>query len=117
MADPITPQTPGRVVHEYVPGKEITLAHLIASPQIELCEKLGIRQRGAIGILTFTPVISVIVAGDIGTKAADVEIGFIDRFTGALVLVGTVADVRSALEKINQVMEKMGFKPAPLTIT
>ncbi len=111
------PTSPERMRHEYVPGKEITLAHLIAHPDDEMCEKLGIRNRGALGILTFTPVVSVIVASDIGRKAADVEIGFIDRFTGALVLVGSVDDVRSALEDINDVMERMGFAPAPVTVT
>ena len=85
------PTSPERMRHEYVPGKEITLAHLIAHPDDEMCEKLGIRNRGALGILTFTPVVSVIVASDIGRKAADVEIGFIDRFTGGPVGLDTIA--------------------------
>ena len=32
---------PERIVQELVPGKEITIAHLIASPDITLYEKLG----------------------------------------------------------------------------
>ncbi len=45
-----------RVVQEYVPGKQVTLAHLIAKPKKELCERLGIEESQAIGILTITPV-------------------------------------------------------------
>ena len=30
-----------RIIQEFVPGKQITLAHIIANPVEELCEKLG----------------------------------------------------------------------------
>ena len=30
-----------RIIQEFVPGKQITLAHIIANPVQELCEKLG----------------------------------------------------------------------------
>lgn len=36
---------PSRIVQELVPGKEITIAHLIASPDITLYEKLGLDPR------------------------------------------------------------------------
>ena len=36
---------PERIVQELVPGKEITIAHLIASPDITLYEKLGLDRR------------------------------------------------------------------------
>ena len=36
---------PERIVQELVPGKEITIAHLIASPDITLYEKLGLDPR------------------------------------------------------------------------
>ena len=38
-------QMPERIVQELVPGKEITIAHLIASPDITLYEKLGLDPR------------------------------------------------------------------------
>ncbi|VFQ45065.1 BMC domain-containing protein [Desulfoluna butyratoxydans] len=91
-----------RVIQEYVPGKQVTLAHVIASPQQGIYMKLGLDDEAgdAIGILTITPPEGVIIAADIATKAAAVEIGFLDRFGGSLVLVGDVAGVESALEGV-----------------
>jgi ethanolamine utilization protein EutS len=44
-----------RTIQEYVPGKQVTLAHLIAHPVGDLYRKLGVDAGGAIGILTLTP--------------------------------------------------------------
>ena len=46
-----------RMIQEYVPGKQVTLAHLIASPDPVIFEKLGLQTdfQDAIGILTITP--------------------------------------------------------------
>ena len=105
-----------RVVQEYVPGKQVTLAHLIANPKKELCEKLGLVASSAIGILTITPCEAAIVAADVATKAAAVQIGFMDRFTGSLVLVGTVSSVEAALEQVtNFLSEGLGFTVPKLT--
>lgn len=91
-----------RVIQEYVPGKQVTLAHVIASPQKSIYLKLGLDEDAgdAIGILTITPSEGVIIAADIATKAAGVEIGFLDRFGGSLVIVGDVASVESALRAV-----------------
>jgi ethanolamine utilization protein EutS len=81
-----------------------------------LYSKLGIREAGAIGILTLTPTETSIIAADIATKAADVELGFLDRFTGSLVLVGEVAAVEMAMEAVNGFLsQKLRFTPALLT--
>lgn len=90
-----------RLIQEYVPGKQVTLAHVIAHPVNAIYEKLGLTISGAIGILTLTPGETVIIAADIGTKSAQIEIGFLDRFTGALVITGDVASVETALKEIN----------------
>ena len=71
-----------RIIQEYVPGKQVTLAHIIASPVSDIYERLGVEESGAIGIATLTPCETAIIAADIATKAANVEIGFLDRFTG-----------------------------------
>lgn len=105
-----------RVVQEYVPGKQVTLAHLIANPKKELCEKLGLVDSSAIGILTITPCEAAIVAADVATKAAAVQIGFMDRFTGSLVLVGTVSSVEAALRQVTNFLgENLGFNVPKLT--
>lgn len=91
-----------RVIQEYVPGKQLTLAHIIASPEKTVYRNLGLDDANAdaIGVLTITPGEAVIIAADVATKAAAVEIGFLDRFGGALVIIGDVASVESALGNV-----------------
>ena len=108
-----------RIVQEYVPGKQITLAHLIANPVHDLSRKLGLADEegvNAIGILTITPSEASIIAADIATKSACVRIGFVDRFSGSLVVVGDVAAVEAALRSVIDLLAgKMQFTPAEIT--
>ncbi|MDU4961634.1 MAG: BMC domain-containing protein [Sporomusaceae bacterium] len=105
-----------RMVQEYVPGKQLTLAHMIANPKRELCEKLGVQTVGAIGILTITPCEAAIIAADAATKTAAVQIGFMDRFTGSVILTGTVSSVEAALgQVINLLSNGLGFTAPKLT--
>ncbi len=91
-----------RVIQEYVPGKQITLAHVIASPHRGINLKLGLEEGhgDSMGVLTITPSESVIIAADIATKSGLVEIGFLDRFGGSLLITGDVASVESALRAV-----------------
>ncbi|WP_027416180.1 BMC domain-containing protein [Aneurinibacillus terranovensis] len=105
-----------RFIQEFVPGKQVTLSHIIANPDPDMFDKLGIQQGGAIGILTLTPSETVIIAGDLATKSANVSIGFLDRFTGSLVLVGNVAEVGMAMQRINTFLsEQLGYTPSVIT--
>ena len=109
-----------RVIQEYVPGKQITLAHVIASPQRSIYLKLGLDEDmgDAIGILTITPSEGVIIAADIATKAGAVEIGFLDRFGGSLLLCGDVASVEAAVREVLRVLEDLlHFAPTEITRT
>ncbi|TYR78915.1 BMC domain-containing protein [Priestia megaterium] len=105
-----------RFIQEFVPGKQITLSHLIANPDPDMFEKLGIQEEGALGILTLTPSETVIIAGDLATKAANVRLGFLDRFTGSLVIVGSVSEVDMAMREINRFLsETLGYTPSNIT--
>ena len=108
-----------RIIQEFVPGKQVTLCHVIASPDDSLYTKLGlIDARGAIGIMTITPSEAAMIAADVSTKAAAVEIGFVDRFNGSLVITGDVAAVEASLHDVMAVLcDKMGFAAAPITKT
>lgn len=107
-----------RIIQESVPGKQITIAHVIASPMPDLYERLGIDDKGAIGILTLSPYETAIIAADIATKTADVEIGFLDRFTGSVVVTGDVQSVETALNAVNETLKNLlGFTPAEITRT
>ena len=107
-----------RIIQEYVPGKQVTLAHIIANPEKTIYIKLGLTDEysDAIGILTITPSEAVIIAADVATKAADVAIGFIDRFSGSLVITGDVSSVESALKEIlNLLSEVLLFTATKIT--
>ena len=116
-------QMPERIVQELVPGKEITIAQLIARPDIILCEKLGldpwvVYSKAAIGILTISPAETAIIAADIATKAAGIELGFVDRFSGTLIMTGTISEVEAAIRAVlDYVKEKMGFSVCEITRT
>lgn len=125
MANPYTTnrqheldQATTRIIQEYVPGRQVTIAHIIANPDKPLCERVGLSNTEAIGIMTITPGESAIIAGDLALKAADVEIGFLDRFSGTLVINGRLSSVQSALEAANNgLADILDFHPAPITRT
>ena len=98
-----------RMIQEYVPGKQVTLAHIIANPTKDIYKKLGLvtENRNAIGILTITPGEAAIIAADVATKASNVELGFIDRFSGSVVIVGDISSVEAALKDVLDVLENL----------
>ncbi|MEW9104859.1 BMC domain-containing protein [Paenibacillus sp.] len=117
MEQPAGPDL-GRIIQESVPGKQVTLAHIIASPVPDMYERLGIDEAGAIGILTLSPSETSIIAADIATKVADVKIGFLDRFTGSVLLSGDIASVETALRAIIETLSgSLGFATAEITRT
>lgn len=112
-----------RIVQELVPGKQITIAHLIANPDRLLYEKIGLGKqeaddRSAIGIVTVTPSETAVIIADIAVKAAGVTLGFVDRFNGTLIVTGTVSETEAALRAILAYTgEKMGFEACEITKT
>ncbi|UJF15320.1 BMC domain-containing protein [Jeotgalibaca sp. MA1X17-3] len=109
-----------RIIQEYVPGKQITVAHVIAKPDSDIYVKLGVvnTKEDAIGIMTITPSEASIIAVDIATKAADIEIGFVDRFSGSVIITGDVSSVIVALEDVLETMEDiLGFNRVKMTIS
>ena len=97
-----------RVVQLSVPGREITLAHVIGKPDpsvyTNLCLEIGFHadfdQEGrAIGIQQLSPAESAVIAADVAVKAGEVDVGFMDRFSGALIITGSRAEVDAAMEE------------------
>ncbi|WP_328284624.1 BMC domain-containing protein [Anoxybacillus sp. J5B_2022] len=84
-----------RVIQEYVPGKQLNLAHIIANPDESLYTRLGINDAGAIGILTVTPTETAIIAADIATKSANVEIGYLYKLKFCFTSSGSLHHVIS----------------------
>lgn len=112
-----------RIIQEIVPGKQLTLAHIIANPDKSLYTKLGLDPGEdyascAIGIMTLTPAESAIIAGDIAIKSSGAELGFVDRVSGTLIVTGTVSQVQSALTSVCDYCTKtLGFEVCPITKT
>ena len=106
-----------------MPGKQITLSHIIASPEPILYEKLGLNPaldyaRAAIGIMTVSPAETAIIMADVAMKASAVELGFVDRFSGSLIITGTVSEVEAAEQAIlDYVREKLQYTTCGITRT
>ena len=112
-----------RIVQELVPGKQVTLLHIIANPDNILYRKLGLDpaidySKAAIGVVTMSPAETAIIAGDIALKASGIELGFLDRFSGTLIVTGTVSEVEASLTAIGEyVSETLGFTVCDITRT
>ena len=123
MFDELSMQDKMRIVQELVPGKQITIAHIIANPDDILYKKLGLDpaieySRTAIGIVTMSPAETAIIAGDIALKSSGVELGFVDRFSGTLIVTGNVSDVQASLTAlVEYCKETLGFTVCPITKT
>lgn len=112
-----------RIVQELVPGRQVTLAHIIAAPDETLYQKLGLNpdidySKSAIGIVTMSPSETAIIAADIATKSAGVELGFVDRFSGTLIITGSVSEVQAAMNALmDYVSDTLHFTVCQITKT
>lgn len=112
-----------RIIQEYVPGCQITIAHIIASPDKILYKKLGLDpkidyQKAAIGVTTVTPSETAIIMADVALKASGITLGFVDRFSGSLIFTGTVSEVQASMEAIIEYCkDKLGYMVCPITKT
>lgn len=104
------------IVQESVPGRQVTLCHLVANPDVVLSDKLGLVEANAIGIMTITPYEASIIAADIALKASAVKLVVVDRFTGSLVITGKISDVETALLQANSfLLNVLKFENVPFT--
>jgi len=112
-----------RIIQELVPGKQITLAHIIASPDPILYKKLGLDPqveyaKSAIGILTVSPAETAIIMADIAIKASGAQLGFVDRFSGTVIVTGTYSEVEASLKAVTDYIGgTLGFSVCKLTKT
>ena len=112
-----------RIVQELVPGRQITLAHIIANPDPILYQKMGLDPKldythAAIGVLTVSPAETAVITADIALKNAGVDLGFVDRFSGTLIITGRVSEVESAFHAIaDYFRDKLHFTVCDVTKT
>ena len=98
-----------RLTRVRVPGRSIDFAHVISPSDAVVYQNLALNigvHEGedhtgqSIGIVRVTPWEAVVVATDVAVKAADVEVGFMDRFSGALIILGGLSQVMTAVEEV-----------------
>ena len=109
-----------RIIQEFVPGKHVTLAHVISNPDESLYKKMGVigETSGALGIMTITPSEGAIIGADVASKAANINVVFVDRFNGSLVVNGDVASVEEAIRDVLRVLTNvLHFTPTEITKT
>ena len=112
-----------RIIQEIVPGKQITLAHVIANPDSIVYKKLGLNpsidySKAAIGVITMTPAEMAIIAADLATKTANIELGFVDRFSGTLIITGKISEIEMSIKEISNYAEHvLGFTVCKITRT
>ena len=98
-----------RLTRVRVPGKSIDFAHVFTPSDLvvykNLALNIGVHEGEdhtgeTIGIIRMTPWEAVVVATDVAVKAADIEVGFMDRFGGALIILGGFSQVLTAIEEV-----------------
>ena len=109
-----------RMTRVRVPGKEVCLAHILNPSERRIYENLGLHigvHEGedhtgeAIGMIRFTPWEAVVVAADVAMKSADVQMGFMDRFCGTLIITGGFSEVQTAVEEVVRFFDQeLGFR-------
>ena len=98
-----------RMTRVRVPGKSIDFAQVFTPSDSvvyrNLALDIGVHEGEdhtgqSIGIIRMTPWEAVVVATDVAVKAADIEVGFMDRFGGALIILGGLSQVLTAIEEV-----------------
>lgn len=108
-----------RMTRVRVPGKEICLAHILTPTDTSIYHNLALHigvHEGedhtgeTLGLVRFTPWESVVVAADVAVKSANVQLCFMDRFCGSLIVSGTLSDVEASVEAVVKFFsEELGF--------
>ena len=108
-----------RMTRVRIPGKEVCMAHIMNPTDTRVYQNLALHigvHEGedhtgeTLGLIRFTPWEAVVVAADIAIKSANVQVCFMDRFCGSLIISGNMTDVQTSVESVvNFFGEKLGF--------
>ena len=109
-----------RMTRLRVPGREVCLAHIITPSDPCIYQNLGLHigthagedhTGDAIGMVRLTPWETVVAAADIAVKVGDVQISFMDRFCGSLIITGGLSQVQTAVTEVVRFFgEELHFK-------
>ena len=107
-----------RMTRLRVPAKEVCLAHILNPSEERIYHNLALHigvHEGedhtgeTLGLIRFTPWEAVVVAADVAVKSADVQLCFMDRFCGSLIVSGKLTEVQTAVESVVKYFGEIGF--------
>ncbi len=107
-----------RMTRVRVPAKEVCLAHVLNPSEERIYHNLALHigvHEGedhtgeALGMVRLTPWEAVVAAADVAVKSADVQLCFMDRFCGSLIVSGNLTDVQTAVETVVEYFGEIGF--------
>ena len=107
-----------RMTRVRVPAKEVCLAHVLNPSEERIYHNLALHigvHEGedhtgeALGLIRFTPWEAVVAAADVAVKSADVQLCFMDRFCGSLIVSGKLTEVQTAVESVVEYFGEIGF--------
>ncbi|HAG70174.1 MAG TPA: BMC domain-containing protein [Lachnospiraceae bacterium] len=114
-----------RMTRLRIPGREVCLAHILTPSDRSVYHNLGLHigvhegedhMGDALGLIRFTPWEAVVAAADTAVKAADIEIGFMDRFCGSLIITGRLSEVETAVKEVVRFFrDELGFPVVNVT--
>jgi len=114
-----------RITRVRVPGKEMDVAHVIGTCDHVIYRNLALNigshagenhDGESIGLIQVTPWESTLIAADICTKAADVTVGFMDRFNGSVIILGERSQVTAAIKETRRAFrDELGFSVCEMT--
>ncbi|MEC4725573.1 BMC domain-containing protein [Shewanella sp. D64] len=109
-----------RIIQESVPGKEVTLIHLIANLEPSISELLCHKDQDetAIGIVTISPGEAAIIVADLAAKSGSIVVEQLNFDCGSVVIKGDLSSVEYALNHVRNTLTKMmHFAVCPITRT
>lgn len=107
-------------MQQNVPGKQLTLNHMIVEPESQVMSKLNLEDKPypAIGIVSVTPGDAAIIAADTAVKYTNVNLEGLNNVTGTVIVGGDIESVMNSLNEIKSVLcDCMGFAGGHITMT
>ncbi|MEN6462337.1 MAG: propanediol utilization protein [Syntrophomonas sp.] len=104
-----------QMISEEVSGKCINLCHIIKNPDDKVTEKLSI-EVSPLAIVSISPGETAIIVADYLSKSAALEVIFIDRYLGTVLVVGEIGALETACTGVLKMLRgKLAFEEAELT--
>jgi len=100
---------------EEVSGKNVNLCHIIANPDRQVLACLAI-EHCAIGIVSVSPGEAAFAAANFLSKAASLEVVFIDRYLGTVLVTGRIAAIETACRDLmDMLVSRLEFERTAIT--